>query len=108
MALYCRQSAYVHEIAARFGVDSAKPSWLPAEPNQHLIQGDGFPLDAAGHATFRSLVGSVLCASVGARPEISSALRAVACFMSLPTSVHLQAAMRTLKYLKETAERGIK
>ena len=107
-SLLLRQSAYIHDVASRFGVLNAKQPRLPAEPNEHLSMGDGVKLSVADHAVFRSLVGSLLYASVGTRPDISSALRAVSCFLSSPTSVHLNAAMRILKYLKGTAERGIK
>ena len=59
--------------------------------------GDGVKLSVADHAVLRSLVGSLLYASVGTRPNISSALRAVSSFLSSPTYVHLNAAMRILK-----------
>ena len=106
--LLLRQSTYINDVATRFGVSNAKAPRLPAEPNEHLSVSDGVKLDAAAHATYRSLVGSLLYVSVGTRPDISSALRAVSCFLSSPTSTHLHAPMRILRYLKGTAEKGIK
>ena len=108
MDLYCYATSFINEMAARFGVSDAKAPRLPAEPNEHLSKDDGVRLGVAEHALYRSLVGSLLYTSVGTRPDISSALRAVSCFLSSPTSLHLQAAIRILKYLKGTADKGIK
>ena len=103
-SLLLRQASYVNDVAHCFGVQDAKAPRLPAEPNEHLSKDDGVCLTADERALYRSLVGSLLCASVGTRRDISSSLGAVYCLLSSPTSVHLQAAIRILKYLKGTAD----
>ena len=107
-SMLLRQTAYIRDLVLRFGVSGAKCPLLPAEPNEFLSADDGAPLSPMDTSVFQSLIGSLLYVSVGTRPDISSALRAVSRFMSSPTVLHMQAATRILKYLAGTAEKGIK
>ena len=107
-SMVLRQTAYIRELVARYSVSESKCPLLPAEPNEFLSASDGTPLSPKDVSIFQSLVGSLLYVSVGTRPDISSALRAVSRFMSSPTVTHMQAATRILKYLAGTAEKGIK
>ena len=107
-SMLLRQTAYIRDLMVRFGVSAAKCPLLPAEPNVFLSASDGEPLSPDGVTLYQSLVGSLLYVSVGTRPDVSSALRAVSRFVSSPTVVHLQSAMKILKYLAGTAEKGLK
>jgi hypothetical protein len=107
-AIILRQTAYIHSMIERFGVMNAKEFKVPATPNRYLAMNDGEKLDSKHITIYRSLVGSLLYASIGTRPDISSAVRAVAKHMNNPTHEHLEAALMILKYLKGTAELGIR
>ena len=51
---------------------------------------------------FQSLVGSLLYAALGTRPDINYAVSNVAKYSALPTQAHWNTAKRILRYLKRT------
>jgi hypothetical protein len=63
---------------------------------------------AVGASHCQSMVRSLLCAAVAARPDIAHAVGAVAGFWSGPCGAHLAAVGRIFRYLKGTAEFGLR
>jgi hypothetical protein len=102
-----RQRTYIEDIAKRFEVANAKACELPAIQNEYLSATEGVALSGTDVSLFRAIVGSLMYAVVGTRPDIANAVRAVAKFMSEPTSTHLEAAKRVIKYLLATKEECI-
>ena len=76
-------------------------------PSVQLQKDDG--VSKAVEAThYQSMVGSLLYAAVATRPDIAQAVGAVAKFWSKPCEAHLTAVKRIFRYLKGTAEFGLK
>jgi hypothetical protein len=64
------QKEYINEMLHRFGMENAKPSSTPMDPDVHLDN----PVceDRPADKTFYlSLVGSLMYASLGTRPDIA-------------------------------------
>ena len=51
---------------------------------------------------YRELIGSLQCASLATRPDISFAVNKLAQFLNNPSQAHWETAMRALRYLKGT------
>ena len=66
----------------------------------YVVKDDGVskPVDPTN---YQSMVGSLLYASIGTRPDIAHAVRVVSKFNSCPTEAHLTAVKRIFRYLKE-------
>eukprot|EP00794_Sanderia_malayensis_P020789 gene20789-22827_t len=95
------QNAYIEKLVDKYGLTEAKPVSTPSDPNVVLQKDDGFSKPV--HKTmFQSLVGSLLYAALGTRPDIQYAVSNVAKYSAAPTQAHLNAAKRVLRYLKGT------
>ena len=51
---------------------------------------------------YQSIVGSLLYAAIGTRPDIAQAVGVISKYCSRPTEAHLTAAKRVMRYLKGT------
>ena len=76
----------------------AKPVYLPMDPNVHNTQ--------QGHLMFepdkyRRLVGTLLCLTL-TTPDVTYTVRVLSQFMKTPTQAHFQAALKVLRYLKQS------
>jgi hypothetical protein len=56
---------------------------------------------------YRELIGSLMYAAIGTRPDIAFAVSMLSQFMANPGKVHWKAAVRVLRYLKGTREHGL-
>ena len=56
---------------------------------------------------YRSIVGSLIYASVSTRPDITHAVNMVSRHMHEPNATHMNAAKRILRYLKESSDCGL-
>jgi hypothetical protein len=99
------QQVYIEKVISHFKFDEAKTARTPAEVGQKLMKATD--KDEELDKPYRSLVGSLLYAAVGTRPDIAFATGAVCRFMARPTEQHWKAATRILRYLKKTTELGI-
>ena len=62
--------------------------------------------EISGVLEYQSLVGSLMYAMLGTRPDLVYAVSTVSKFNSEPAEEHHAAAKRTLRYLKETMDYG--
>lgn len=53
---------------------------------------------------YQSIIGSLMCACVGARPDLAHTFLLLSQFSSCPNQTHLEAAKRVLPYLKGTSD----
>ena len=97
------QGSYIDTLLDRFSLVNANPSSTPLDPhfNLHL------PITDSMHSEMRQkpysqLVGSLMYAAIGTRPDIAFATSTLAQFMSDPAPIHWEAAKRVLRYLKGT------
>ena len=106
------QDSYIQRMADRFNVPKAKPVPTPLPPKSSLSKADSpaGPDDgekSIGDAPYRSLIGSLLYASLGTRPDVAFAVNTLSRFNQNPGLVHWKSAMRVLRYLNGTRTMGL-
>ena len=94
------------DLAARFGVESARARSTPLSAADRLTAGAGEPLDLQLFP-YSTLVGSLLYLSICTRPDIAFSVGALAKYMAAPTTAHWAAAKGVLRYVACTSEYGI-
>ena len=102
-SLQLYQKYYLQKVLARFGMLEANAVSTPADSNVKLQKDDGVstPVDSM---KYQSMVGSLLYAASGTRPDISQAVGDVSKYSSHPTESHLTAVKRIMRYLKGTID----
>jgi len=98
------QRKYALEILEDTGFLGAKPSRFPAEQNVTLIQGDEDLLEDASQ--YRRLVGRLIYLTI-TRPDLAYAVHILSRFMDKPRQLHLEAAHKVLRYIKQAPGQGI-
>ncbi|XP_019168934.1 PREDICTED: uncharacterized protein LOC109164843 [Ipomoea nil] len=83
---------------------ACKPASTPIEVSHQLTHNTGELL--ADPSTYRRLVGRLLYLTV-TRPDITYAVNLLSQFMSAPRDMHWQAALRVVRYLKNSPDLGI-
>ena len=96
------QRQYVHTLLERFGLEQANPVQLPMSAGTRVTK-DGAPLSGELHQTYQELVGALLYLATATHPDISFAVGQLSRHVASPTTEHLAAAKRVLRYLKGTS-----
>jgi len=96
------QQAYIDTIIRRFGLLDAKPAKMPLDlqvdlNNPHCEDKSVDPKE------YLSIVGSLMYAALGSRPDIAFSVTALSRYNVQPLEMHLTAAKRVLRYLKATS-----
>jgi hypothetical protein len=102
-AIALGQRSYIDGLLRRFGLSSANGVATPMDPRVRLDVAEGEMLSLEDQGLYLSIVGSLMYAAMATRPDISFAVAALSRYNSAPSSVHLTAAKRVLRYLKQTA-----
>uniref|UniRef100_A0A2N9EYF6 Reverse transcriptase Ty1/copia-type domain-containing protein n=1 Tax=Fagus sylvatica TaxID=28930 RepID=A0A2N9EYF6_FAGSY len=102
--LHITQSKYASNLLVKHHMVNSKPAKTPCSLNTRLSLHEGDALSNL-HG-YRSLVGALHYLTF-TRPDISFAIHQVCQYMSAPTSTHLTAAKRILRYIKGTLHHGI-
>lgn len=102
--LFVHQTKYTLDLLSKFSMSGCKPCKTPCSPNSYLIANDS-PL-LPDPTLYRSMVGALQYLTF-TRPDLSFAVQQACQFMSNPTSNHLQAAMRILRYLQGSIHQGL-
>lgn len=108
--LFVSQSGYINKIIERFGLQDAKSVTTPMETSTHFCE-KGVNDGNDGKVVivpYREAIGSLLYASIGTRPDIAHAVGLLARFCQAPRQAHWNAVKRVFRYLKGTANHGIK
>lgn len=103
-SIFIHQAAYAHKVLSKFEMNECKPVTVPADPNQVL---HNFNDSEQASYPYRQLVGSLLYLAMATRPDIAFAISNVSRYLERPTTVHITAAKRILKYIKGTIDHGI-
>jgi hypothetical protein len=98
------QQRYILDLLRKSNMLEAKPVKTPMSTAHALTLLSGDTL--TDPSPYRSLVGALQYLSL-TRPDISFAVNKVSQFMHRPTSLHLQAVKRILRYLKFTISYGL-
>lgn len=104
-AIYLHQSAYIKRVLEDFNMSNCSPVRSPMADmaDLQLINEDDKPFTGP----YRELVGSLLYAACGTRPDILFATSVLAKYNANPKEKHWTAAKRVLRYLKGTSDFGI-
>jgi hypothetical protein len=102
--LHLSQAKYATTLLHKHNMFHTKPISTLCTPNTRLSLHDGTKL--SDPHVYRSLVGALHYLTF-TRPDLSFAVHQVCQYMASPTSVHLMAAKRILRYLKGTLHLGI-
>ena len=104
------QRLYVKSIVKKFGVKKA--SRAPVSSEVPTLSKEDEPQTPEGEKytlkfPYREAVGAVMWVATMTRPNIASAVRAVARFCENPRLVNKKAVLKVMKYLLHTKEWGI-
>lgn len=100
------QRKYALDVLNDAGYLGCKPVSTPMDPTIQLSQdsSNGIPLPDA--TSYRVLIGKLLYLTI-TRPDIMFAVHKLSQFLSAPHDIHLTAAYRVLRYLKNDPGKGL-
>lgn len=101
---FISQSRYARNLLERFEMGESKEIATPMEPYLKLQKEEGEPLKDPRR--FRQFVGSLIYLTI-TRPEIAYSVGVISQFMQNPTTHHLGAAKRVLRYIKGSPAYGL-
>ncbi|XP_042436857.1 uncharacterized mitochondrial protein AtMg00810-like [Zingiber officinale] len=93
------QSKYIADLFERAHLTDNRIVDTPLETNARYSPSDGSPLPDSN--LYRTVVGSLVYLTV-TRPNIAYVVHVVSQFVTAPTTVHLVAILRILRYLRGT------
>jgi len=96
------QRGYINTIIRRFRLMDAKPAKSPLDPQTDLAN-THCEDKPANRKEYLSMVGSLMYAALGSRPDIAFSVTALSRYNVQPLEMHATAAKRVLRYLKTTA-----
>ncbi|XP_074347385.1 secreted RxLR effector protein 161-like [Apium graveolens] len=99
-----KQVSYAKKVLEKSGMTECNLVTYPMDPKLQLYKDvNGSPVDSTD---FMSMVGR-LRYLVHTRPDIAYAVRVVSRYMERPTTLHMNAIKRILRYVKGTLEYGL-
>jgi hypothetical protein len=105
------QTAYIDHILDRFHLSDAKPTTIPLSSGLKLSRdqcpGSTEEQEKMKNVPYREIIGSLMYAAQGTRPDIAFPVTALSQFLQNPGAIHWEEAKRVLRYLKGTRETGI-
>ena len=95
------QHNYIDKVLHRFNMENSRSVSTPLQENIKLHAGMGD--DCIENIThYQSMIGSLMYAVVGSRPDLAHTITLLSQFNSCPTAEHLRAVKHTLRYLSGT------
>jgi hypothetical protein len=107
-AIHINQAPYIEALLKRFQMDGCIGISTPMDPNCQLeaaLPGYTAPKDHL--LEYQQVVGSIMYAMLGTRPDLAFTISTLSKYCSNPTPEHAIAAKRTLRYLRKTINVGI-
>ena len=101
------QSQYIHKVLQRYGMADCKPvaTLLPKKVTLRAVSDE--EAEAARNYPYLQVIGSVMYAMLGMRPDIVYAVSTLSCYSSRLGIQHVNALKHLLRYLKGSMEYGI-
>ena len=97
------QRPYIDNLVKRFGLTDAFGVSTPADACVKLVADDEVS-EQADPRLYQQIVGSLQYAAGGTQPDIAYAVSTIAKFCHQLTELHMTAAKRVLRYLKQTRD----
>jgi hypothetical protein len=99
------QKRYLEQILEKYGMDQCKPIGTPMDPNTKLEYFEKPEnIDMSLETKCRQLIGSLMYAAVGSRPDLCAPVNILSRFQSKPCKELWNALKRVLRYIKGTLE----
>lgn len=95
------QTGYLDTVITRFGMDTCNPVSTPLDASSILTPSESDE-DLLTDIPYQAVVGSLMYAAIGTRPDIAFAVQTLSQFNSAHTAAHWTAAKHVLRYLKGT------
>ncbi|CAM8984877.1 unnamed protein product [Rhodiola kirilowii] len=102
--IFLHQRKYAVDLLTECGLLNCKPAKTPLPLKHQLSLSDAAPLDDL--MEYRKLIGKLIYLTI-TRPDLSHTVHIISQFMNIPTSDHLKAAHRLLRYIKNAPAQGI-
>jgi hypothetical protein len=102
--MFLTQHHYIRELLHKASKSDAKPVSTPMSTTCSLVANEDSSTCDVSH--FRSLAGSLHYLST-TRPDVAFAVNKLSQHMQAPTTTHMQALKRVLRYLKNTISHGL-
>jgi hypothetical protein len=100
------QQHYLEELLKELNMQDCKPSIISMSKGKvnALMVGDtrGKKLDTNSHVLYRQIIGKLMYAMVGTRPDLAYTLSILRRFAAAPDTYYMALAKRTLVYVKTT------
>jgi len=101
------QEKYISDLLKRAGMMNCKPMNTPMSTTEKLTVYEGDSLGPEDSTKYRSMVGALQYVTL-TRPDISFSVNKVCQYLNSPTTVHMTAVKRILRYLHYTQRVGLK
>ena len=101
------QERYIKTIIERFNMQDSHIVSTPLDHNTQLVPTDDEKHPTITDVPYQALIGSLMYAAVGTRPDIAFAAQALSQFNTSHAHLHWTAAKHVLRYLKGTQNSGI-
>jgi hypothetical protein len=98
------QFSYLEEAIRDAGLWNCSPHLTPMGTSRLQPAAADYQADSAFTTRYQSLVGTLMYAMLGTRPDIAFAVSLVSRFASNPDKSHMQAVLRILSYLRGTLD----
>lgn len=98
------QLSYLEEAIRSAGLWNCSPHLTPMGTSRLQPAAADYQADSAFKTRYQSLVGTLMYAMLGTRPDIAFAVSLVSRFASNPDKSHMQAVLRILSYLRGTLD----
>ncbi|CAM8924815.1 unnamed protein product [Rhodiola kirilowii] len=102
--IFINQRQYVLDLLSEVGLLACKPCSTPMDIKQKLALSTSKPL--SDPTEYRKIVGKLVYLHV-TRPDIAFSVHMLSQFLAAPTTDHLQAATRVLRFLKQAPAQGL-
>jgi hypothetical protein len=104
-AIYLGQRAYTERFLTAHNMwNNVNTKAIPMDPSLKLTPAqEGYKAGARFKTTYQSMVGSLMYAMLGTRPDIAFSVSVVSRYASNPDESHLRAVKNIFRYLRGTA-----
>ncbi|WVZ49109.1 hypothetical protein U9M48_000490 [Paspalum notatum var. saurae] len=101
------QKRYALDLIKKAGMHKCKPISTPMTATEKLLKNQGTTLNGEDQFRYRSIVGGLQYLTL-TRPDLSFAVNRVCQYIQSPTDAHWAAVKRILRFVKGTADNGLK